>query len=105
MNQTNAIGSNWKDVRKELFTQDEIRKSDERVSEISKKLEGKKSRTAREKRINLTMASPKKADAIFHYMKTSENIFENILILCYNSNIIYFGGVVCLIYLRYYQVY
>lgn len=42
MNQTNAIGSNWKDVRKELFTQDEIRKSDERVSEISKKLEGQK---------------------------------------------------------------
>ena len=32
MNHTNAIGSNWKDVRKELFTQDEIRKSDERVA-------------------------------------------------------------------------
>ena len=51
------------------------------------------------------MTSPQKADVIFHYMKTFENIFENILILCYNSNIIYFGGVVCLIYLRYYQVY
>ena len=42
MNQTNAIGSNWKDVQEELFTQDDIRKSDERVSEISKKFEGQK---------------------------------------------------------------
>ena len=42
MNQTNAIGSIWKDVRKELFTQDDIRKSDERVAVISKKLEGQK---------------------------------------------------------------
>ena len=32
MNHTNAIGSNWKEVRKELFTQEEIRKSDERVA-------------------------------------------------------------------------
>lgn len=32
MNHTNAIGNNWKDVRKELFTQEEIRKSDERVA-------------------------------------------------------------------------
>lgn len=32
MNHTNAIGSNWKDVRKELFTQEEICKSDERVA-------------------------------------------------------------------------
>jgi len=39
MNQTNAIGSNWKDVRKELFTQDEIRKSDERVASISERIE------------------------------------------------------------------
>lgn len=31
MNQTNAIGSNWKKVRKELFTQEEIHKSDERA--------------------------------------------------------------------------
>ena len=39
MNHTNAIGSNWKDVRKELFTQEEIRKSDERVAKISKTIE------------------------------------------------------------------
>ena len=39
MNHTNAIGSNWKDVRKELFTQEEIRKSDERVTKISKTIE------------------------------------------------------------------
>ena len=39
MNHTNAIGSNWKDVRKELFTQDEIRKSDERVASISERIE------------------------------------------------------------------
>ena len=32
MNRTNAIGSNWKEIRKELFTQEEIRKSDERVA-------------------------------------------------------------------------
>ena len=42
MNHTNAIGSNWKDVRKELFTQDEIRKSNERVVSISKTIEEQK---------------------------------------------------------------
>ena len=30
MNKTNASGSNWKEVRKELFTHEEIHKSDER---------------------------------------------------------------------------
>ena len=39
MNKTNAIGSNWKEVRKELFTQEEIHKSDERVATISKIIE------------------------------------------------------------------
>ena len=42
MNHTNAIASNWKDVRKELFTQEEIRKSDERVEKISKTIEEQK---------------------------------------------------------------
>lgn len=42
MNKTNAIGSNWKEVRKELFTQEEIHKSDERVAKISKIIEGQK---------------------------------------------------------------
>lgn len=32
INHTNAIGGNWKDVRKELFTQEEILKSDESVA-------------------------------------------------------------------------
>ena len=50
MNHTNAIGSNWKDVRKELFTQEEIRKSNERVAKISKTIEEQK-RVAREKRL------------------------------------------------------
>ena len=42
MNHTNAIGSNWKDVQKELFTQDKIRKSYERVVSISKIIEEQK---------------------------------------------------------------
>ncbi len=42
MNQTNAIGSNWKDVQQELFTQEEIRKTDERVEKISKTIEEQK---------------------------------------------------------------
>ena len=42
MNHTNAIGSNWKDVRKELLTQEEICKSDERVAKISKTIEEQK---------------------------------------------------------------
>ena len=46
MNKTNAIGSNWKEIRKELFTQEEIHKSDERVASIRKKLK-KKERTAK----------------------------------------------------------
>ena len=39
MDKTNAIGSNWKEIRKELFTQEEIHKSDERVVKISKTIE------------------------------------------------------------------
>ncbi|WP_314404307.1 hypothetical protein [uncultured Granulicatella sp.] len=42
MDKTNAIGSNWKEIRKELFTQEEIRKSNERVASISKTIEEKK---------------------------------------------------------------
>ena len=42
MNHTNAIGNNWKDVRKELFTQDKISKSNERVAKISKTIEEQK---------------------------------------------------------------
>ena len=42
MNKTNAIGSNWKEIRKELFTQEEIYKSDERVAKIGKIIEGQK---------------------------------------------------------------
>ena len=42
MNHTNAIGINWKDVRKELFTQDKIHKSNERVVSISKTIEEQK---------------------------------------------------------------
>ena len=50
MNHTNAIGSNWKDVRKELFTQEEIHKSDERVAKISKIIEEKNERRAKKSR-------------------------------------------------------
>ena len=42
INHTNAIGSNWKKVWKEVFTQDEIRKSNERVAKISKTIEEQK---------------------------------------------------------------
>lgn len=42
MNHTNAIGCNWKDVRKELFTQDKICKSNESVVSISKTIEEQK---------------------------------------------------------------
>ena len=41
MNKTNAIGSNWKEIRKELFSQEEIHKTDERVATISKIIEEK----------------------------------------------------------------
>ena len=42
MYKTNAIGSNWKEIRKELFTQEEIHKSDERVASISTTIEEQK---------------------------------------------------------------
>ena len=42
MDKTNAIGSNWKEIRKELFTQEEIHKSDERVASISTTIEEQK---------------------------------------------------------------
>lgn len=42
MNHTNATGSNWNDVRKALFTQEEIRKSDEKVASISERIEEQK---------------------------------------------------------------
>ena len=49
MNHTNAIGSNWKDVRKELFTQEEIYKSDERVAKIRKTIEEQKKKQQEKK--------------------------------------------------------
>ena len=36
------IGSNWKEIRKELFSQEEIHKSDERVEKISKTIDEQK---------------------------------------------------------------
>ena len=51
MNHTNAIGSNWKDVRKELFTQEEIRKSYERVAKIGKTIEEQKKELQEKKRL------------------------------------------------------
>ena len=38
-NHNNAIGEDWDDVRKELFTPEEIAESDERVKEILTKTE------------------------------------------------------------------
>ena len=37
-----AIGSNWKDVRKELFTKEEIADSDLRVAIISERIRARK---------------------------------------------------------------
>lgn len=48
MNHTNSIGSNWKDVRKELFTQEEIRKSDERVKQLKNKRKNSKRKKIRD---------------------------------------------------------
>ena len=42
MKYTNGISSNSKDVQKELFTQDKIRKSAERVAKISKTIDEQK---------------------------------------------------------------
>lgn len=53
MNKTNAIGSNWKEIRKELFSQEEIHKSDERVASIRKIIEEINERT--EKRLEISV--------------------------------------------------
>ena len=42
MNKINAIDFNWKEIQKELFSQEEIHKSDERVAKISKTIEEQK---------------------------------------------------------------
>ena len=47
MNHTNAIGSNWKDVRKELFTQEEIRKSEKELQRLVKQLKNKRKSSKR----------------------------------------------------------
>ena len=52
-NKTNAIGSNWKEIRKELFSQEEIHKSDERVASIRKIIEEINERT--EKRLEISV--------------------------------------------------
>ena len=54
MNKTNAIGSNWKEIRKELFTQEEIYKGDERVAKIGKKIEENKK--AQKKRLEMSIS-------------------------------------------------
>lgn len=54
MDKTNAIGSNWKEIRKELFTQEEIHKSDERVVKISKIIE-KQKKEQQEKNLEISV--------------------------------------------------
>ena len=54
MNSTNAIGNNWKDVRKELFIQEEIHKNDERVVKISKIIE-KQKKEEQEKNLEISV--------------------------------------------------
>ena len=49
MDKTNAIGSNWKEIRKELLTQEEIHKTDERVAKIGKTIAEKKKKSSRKK--------------------------------------------------------
>ena len=49
MNKTNAIGSNWKEIRKELLTQEEIHKTDERVAKIGKIIAEQKKKSSRKK--------------------------------------------------------
>ena len=49
MDHTNEIGSNWKEIRKEIFTQEEIRKSNERVVSISKTIEEQRKNSKRKK--------------------------------------------------------
>ena len=54
MNKTNAIGSNWKEIRKELFSQEEIHKTDERVQRLVKK--SKKIRKLSKKRLEMSIS-------------------------------------------------
>lgn len=51
------IGANWDDVRKELFTPEEIEESNRRVAEIRKQIEKNK---GREKSCLTTMKTQKK---------------------------------------------
>ena len=55
MNRTNAIGSNWKEIRKELFSQEEIHKSDERVTSIRKIIEEKRNNS--KKRLKMSISN------------------------------------------------
>lgn len=55
MNRTNAIGSNWKEIRKELFSQEEIHKSDERVTSIRKIIEEKRKNS--KKRLKMSISN------------------------------------------------
>ena len=53
MNKTNAIDFTWKESQKELFSQEEIHKSDERVASIRKIIEEINERT--EKRLEISV--------------------------------------------------
>ena len=55
MNRTNAIGSNWKEIRNELFSQEEIHKSDERVTSIRKIIEEKRKNS--KKRLKMSISN------------------------------------------------
>ena len=57
MNRTNAIGSNWKEIRKELFSQEEIHKSDERVTSIRKIIEEKRKNSKKRLKMSISINS------------------------------------------------
>ena len=49
MNHTNAIGSNWKDVRKELFTREKFAKVMKELKRLVKQLKNKRKNSKRKK--------------------------------------------------------
>ena len=65
-----AIGSNWNDVRKKLFTPEEIAESDLRVSIISEIINARNEKGISQKQLELMIGKRSNQSTVRHYSKT-----------------------------------
>lgn len=91
MNNNNAIGSSWDDVRKELFTAEEIAESDLRVALIGELIKARKERGISQKKLEEMSGVKQPVIARMENGDTSPNIDTVLKVLIPLGKTLYIG--------------